>query len=198
MDSAEKKRKTIIGLALIATLIAVVLVEDEEEIVNDTAQPVISDKTTRKASTRAGAPATVQRNNNLDVDQLGQRTFDPQAGELFMSMSWTPKQPRISPEQQAVMAQKRAEANAKAKARARKSVPKPPPLQFKYVGKAIEGNKTWVFLAQDNENYIARIGEKIDEQYRLDTIDEASVTLTYLPLNAKQTLPLDDQQTGKF
>ncbi len=194
MDASEKKRKIIIGLALVATLVAVVLVDDEEEeMIVDTAQPVTAKKTTRGASSRKSAPAT---HNYLDVQQLGQRTFDPRAGTLFTSMSWAPKRPQISPEQQAAIAQQRAEAKAKAKAR--QPAPTPPPLQFKYIGKAIEGNKTWVFLTQDNENYIAKIGEKIDGEYRLDTIDEASVTLTYLPLNAKQTLPINDSQTGKF
>ncbi len=195
MDSVEKKRKTIIGLALAVTLIAVVLVEDEEAIVVDTAQPVSVKKASRKQTTRAHAPAA--RSDYLDVDQLGQRTFDPLAGKLFASMSWVPKRPQATPQEQKVMAQQRAEAKAmaqaQAKARAEKVARTPPPLQFTYIGKAIDGNKTWVFLAQDDENFIAKIGEKIDGQYRLDTINDESVTLTYLPLNAKQTLPIQSE-----
>ncbi|SET12630.1 hypothetical protein SAMN05216326_11293 [Nitrosomonas marina] len=196
MDAAEKKRKTIIGLALAATLIAVVLVEDEEEMTVDTAQPVAPKPMKRSTSERVDAPAV--QNDYLNIGQLGQRKFDPQAGELFASTSWAPKRPPISPQQQAINAQKRAEAEARAKAKATPPAPTPPPLQFKYIGKAIEGNKTWVFLAQDDENFIARIGEKVDEKYRLDTVNDESVTLTYLPLNVKQTLSINDQQTGKF
>ncbi|SEQ99802.1 hypothetical protein SAMN05421690_100556 [Nitrosomonas sp. Nm51] len=196
MDAAEKKRKTIIGLALAVTLIAVVLVEDEEEMTVDTAQPVAPKKTTRTTVEKSRAQTV--RNDSLDVDQLGRRKFDPQAGELFATTTWAPKRPQISPQQQAVIAKKRAEAEAEARAKAAPPAPTPPPLQFKYIGKAIQGNKIWVFLAQDGENYIARIGEKIDAQYRLDTVNDESVTLTYLPLNAKQTLTINDQQTGKF
>ena len=86
-----------------------------------------------------------------------------------------------------------------AQAKARQPDPTPPPLQFKYIGKAIKGSQTWVFLSQADENYIAKIGEKIDDQYRLDTINDESVTLTYLPLNAKQVLPINDnKQAGIF
>lgn len=194
MDAAEKKRKTIIGLALVATLIAVVLVEEEEEATVDSAQPVAPKKALRTATGKSSAQAV--QNDNLDVGQLGQRKFDPQAGELFATTTWAPKRPQINPEQQAIIAKKRAEAEARAKVPP--PAPTPPPLQFKYIGKAIEGNRIWVFLAQDGENYIARIGEKIDEKYRLDTVNDESVTLTYLPLNAKQTLTINDQQTGRF
>ncbi len=192
MDPAEKKRKMIIGAALIATLVAVVLVEDETEIVIDPAQPVTSQKAARSSTGRTDKQEI--KNEYLDVAKLGQRTFDPQAGELFAATSWTPKRPPVNPQQQAILEQQRA----KAKAKAPPPAPTPPPLQFKYIGKAIEGNRTWVFLTQDNENYIARIGEKIDEQYRLDTVNDESVTLTYLPLNAKQVLPINDKQAGNF
>jgi len=192
MDPVEKRRKTMIGIALAATLAAVVLVEDEEEMTPDTVQPVTSAKPVRSAATRASAPQL--RNDFLDVDQLGQRKFDPMAGELFASTSWAPKPPPITPQQQAAILQRQQE-----RTKVRQPDPTPPPLQFKYIGKAIEGNQTWVFLSQADENYIAKIGEKIDDQYRLDTINDESVTLTYLPLNAKQTLSINDnKQAGMF
>lgn len=191
MDPAEKKRKTIIGVALVVTLIAVVMVEDEEEADIEPVQPVAFKKQPRTASGREHVQVT--RNDQLNVDLLGQRKFDPRAGELFASTSWAPKRPAISPQQQAIIEQQRAQ-----RVQAPPPTPTPPPLQFKYIGKAIEGNKTWVFLTQNDENYIARIGEKVDEQYRLDTINDETVTLTYLPLNAKQTLPINDKQAGNF
>lgn len=191
MDPAEKRRKTIIGVALIATLVAVVMVEDEEEASIEPVQPVESRKKDRPSSGREHVQ--VLRNDQLNIDMLGQRKFDPRAGELFVSTSWAPKRPAISPQQQATIEQQRAQ-----RAKAPPPAPTPPPLQFKYIGKAIEGNKIWVFLTQNDENYIARIGEKVDEQYRLDTVNDESVTLTYLPLNAKQTLPINDKQAGNF
>jgi len=194
MDPAEKKRKIIIGAALVATLIAAVLVEDEDETTLDTVEPTASTRTAKPSSARTPVPDV--RNNYLNVDQLGQRKFDALAGDLFASNSWAPKPPPVTPQQQAAMLlQQQQHAQPKAPPPA----PTPPPLQFKYIGKAIEGNQTWVFLTQADENYIARIGEKIDDQYRLDTISDESVTLTYLPLNAKQVLPINDnKQAGNF
>lgn len=195
MDPAEKKRKTIIGVALAATLIAVVLVEDEEDITLDTVEPMASTQPARSSAARTPPTAAV-RNDYLDVDQLGQRVFDSRAGELFASTSWAPKPPPITPQQQAAMLERQQRAQAKKRP---PPEPTPPPLQFKYLGKAIEGNRTWVFLTQADENFIAKIGEKIGEQYRLDTISDESVTLTYLPLNAKQVLPINDnKQAGNF
>jgi len=193
MDPVEKKRKLIIGAALVATLIAAVLVEDEDETAIDTVEPTASTRSARPPSARTPVPDA--RNNYLNVDQLGQRKFDALAGDLFASNSWAPKPPPITPQQQqAAMLQQQERAKVKAP-----PVPTPPPLQFKYIGKAIEGNQTWVFLTQADENYIARIGEKIADQYRLDTISDESVTLTYLPLNAKQVLPINDnKQAGNF
>ncbi|MCW5618605.1 MAG: hypothetical protein KIS65_05255 [Nitrosomonas sp.] len=196
MDPAEKKRKTIIGAALLATLVAVVLVEDEDETVIETVGPAASTQSAKPArpSSARGSVPQARRSDDLDVDQLGQRKFDPLAGELFASTSWAPKPPPITPQQQAAMLQQQ-----RAKVKTPPPAPTPPPLQFKYIGKAIEGNRTWVFLTQADENYIAKIGEKIDDRYRLDTISDESVTLTYLPLNAKQILPIhDNKQAGNF
>ena len=194
MDPAEKKRKIIIGAALVATLIAAVLVEDEDETALDTVEPAASTRQARPSSVRA--PVVEARNNNLNVDQLGQRKFDALAGDLFASNSWAPKPPPVTPQQQAALL---LQQQQRAQPKAPPPAPTPPPLQFKYIGKAIEGNQTWVFLTQSDENYIAKIGEKIDDQYRLDTISDESVTLTYLPLNAKQILPIhDNKQAGNF
>ena len=185
MDKAEKKRKLIVGGALIATLIAAVLVEEEETLIDtvDTIQPV-------KPS---GDRVKNQENNaeQLDVSKLGQRKFNALAGELFVSTTWAPKQPQVNLQEQAAIA-----------AQVAKSTPPPaptaPPLQFKYTGKAIADNETWVFLSESGENLIAKIGGKINDKYRLDSINDDAITMTYLPLNAKQTLTINNKIAGNF
>lgn len=185
MDQAEKKRKLIVGGALIATLIAAVLVEEEETLIDtvDTIQPV-------KPS---GDRVKNQENNaeQLDVSKLGQRKFNALAGELFVSTTWAPKQPQVNLQEQAAIA-----------AQVVKSTPPPapiaPPLQFKYTGKAIADNETWVFLSESGENLIAKIGGKINDKYRLDSINDDAITMTYLPLNAKQTLTINNKIAGNF
>ena len=185
MDKAEKKRKLIVGGALIATLIAAVLVEEDETLIDtvDTIQPV-------KPS---GDRVKNQENNaeQLDVSKLGQRKFNALAGELFVSTTWAPKQPQVNLQEQAAIA-----------AQVAKSTPPPaptaPPLQFKYTGKAIADNETWVFLSESGENLIAKIGGKINDKYRLDSINDDAITMTYLPLNAKQTLTINNKIAGNF
>lgn len=186
MDQAEKKRKLMVGGALIATLIAAVLVEEEETVIDtvDTIQTV-------KPS---GDRVRNQENNveQLDVSKLGQRKFSALAGELFASTTWTPKQPQVNPQEQAIIAAQAAKASAPPPA------PTAPPLQFKYAGKAIADNETWVFLSQAGENLIAKLGGKINDKYRLDSINDDAITMTYLPLNTKQTLTINTKMAGNF
>ena len=192
MDSAEKKRKLLIGGALVVTLIAVLMVEEEETLI-ETIEPVQSVQSTKSSTDRANK---AQENNadSLDVSKLGQRKFNPLAGELFASTTWASKKPPVDLQEQA---EKAAAAQA-AKMTARPAAPTAPPLQFKYSGKAIEDRITWVFLSRSGENFIAKIGEKINDQYRLDSINDDAITLTYLPLNIKQTLTINNKLAGNF
>jgi hypothetical protein len=101
----------------------------------------------------------------LDLGRLERRTFKSEAGNIFAAQSWVPPPPPMKPQP-----------------------PSPPPMQFKYLGKVIEGDETRVFLALGERNYIVKPGESINNQYRLDEVNERSMTFTYLPLNAKQML----------
>ncbi|ARO86898.1 secretion system X translation initiation factor [Nitrosospira lacus] len=101
----------------------------------------------------------------LELERLERRKFGTQAGDLFSRQSWVPPPPPVKPQP-----------------------PAPPPLMFKYLGKVTEGDETQVFLALAERNYVVKIGEKIDHQYRLDEVTDHTITLTYIPLNAKQML----------
>jgi hypothetical protein len=189
MDATEKKRKLLLGGALLATLIAVVMVEEdgEENVTIDTVEPIQTAKPTPQRTAKARESNT----ESLDIRKLGQRKFNAEAGELFVSTTWAPKQPKISLQEQAEKA-----------AQIAKNTPPPaptaPPLQFKYTGKAVSDNQTWVFLSQSGENLIAKIGTKINDKYRLDSINDDSITMTYLPLNIKQTLTINNKLAGNF
>ena len=99
MDSSEKKRKLLIGAALVATLLAAVMVE-KEEAEDDSVKTVEPTQIPRTSKERA---AQKQENitEALDVSKLGQRKFNPKAGELFVTTNWAPKPPPIDPEEQA-------------------------------------------------------------------------------------------------
>ena len=66
----------------------------------------------------------------------------------------------------------------------------PPPLPFRYMGKAIEDGKLSVFLMRGNDSYSVHSKQALDEQYRVDKVTETQVVFTYLPLKAKQTLDI--------
>jgi hypothetical protein len=66
--------------------------------------------------------------------------------------------------------------------------PQAPPLPFAFMGKLVDAGKTLVFLTRDDRNYVVRLGDTIDGAYRVDEIGEHSMTLTYLPLDSRQSL----------
>lgn len=186
MEPAEKKRKLILGAALLATIIAVVMVEEDEDLTSNTVETVQPTKTSSQ-KTRTD----INTIDYLEVDLLGQRSFNADAGDLFKSTSWQPKQPQLSLQQQAAKAKQAARA-------ATPPAPKPPPLPFKYIGKIIDGNKIRVFLADSEQNYVVWLGGQIENQYRVDAVNDEAITLTYLPLNAKQTLAINQTEAGKI
>ena len=194
MDKAEIKRKSILGAVLLVTLIAVVMVDDDEEdIIVDAVQTT---QPTRASSGKTRVEADTE--NYLAVNLLGQRQFNAEAGDIFKSTSWVPARPQPTMQQQQQAALARQEAQAARRAAAPPPAPKAPPLAFKYIGKAIHGNETWVFLSEAEENYVTKLGRQIDDRYRVDTMNDETVTLTYLPLGAKQTLKINDEMAGNF
>lgn len=67
--------------------------------------------------------------------------------------------------------------------------PVAPPAPFTYVGKLEDPIKgTQVFLTLNGRLYSVFKGEKIDQQWRLDTEDANNIILTFIPLNLPQAL----------
>jgi hypothetical protein len=70
--------------------------------------------------------------------------------------------------------------------------PSAPPLPFTYMGKLVEGDNVAVFLSQGERNLVVRQGQTIDSIYRVERIAESAITLTYLPLDQRQTIVIGD------
>lgn len=66
--------------------------------------------------------------------------------------------------------------------------PMAPPLPYVYMGKSYEQGEVTVFLTRNNKPYLARPGDVLDGQYRVDAINPPLLELTYLPLAQKQML----------
>ncbi len=70
-------------------------------------------------------------------------------------------------------------------------VPEPPPipvLPFLYLGKFEDKSGLVVYLMDGDVLLKVSKGEVIDQSYRLDSISDNSLELTYLPQNVRQTL----------
>jgi hypothetical protein len=68
--------------------------------------------------------------------------------------------------------------------------PTAPPLPFNVLGKKLEDGAWQVFLARENQIFPVKRQDTIDNIYRIEEIRPPLMTLTYLPLNQRQTLSI--------
>lgn len=169
--AAPGGRRTLwLGAALLASLLAAQWVSGEEGAADpEAAEAETSPRKPIRTTVDEPPKEKEQENELLRLDRLESRKFSAQAGDIFRPQSWAPPPPPRS----------EAEKN---------QPPPPPPLQFKYLGKIIEDEETQIFLALAERNYVVKPGENINSQYRLDAVNDQAITITYLPLNAKQIL----------
>lgn len=66
----------------------------------------------------------------------------------------------------------------------------PPPIPFRYIGRMIEDGKLEVFLVRGEEHFSVAAGDMLGADYRVEAVTDSEVVLVYLPLNARQSLPL--------
>lgn len=166
MKGPGQRRKLWLGGALLATLLATQWVSGED----GNADPVSA--TSQKSDPKTEARAVEDETGQLELERLQRRKFSPQAGDIFSGKTWIPP----------------PSAAAAAAAAMKPQPPSPPPLLFKYLGKLTDGDETQVFLALADRNYVVKPGEVINDQYRIDAVNDQTITFTYLPLNARQTL----------
>jgi hypothetical protein len=90
---------------------------------------------------------------------------------LFSSQSWQPPPPKfVAPPPQKPVA------------------PVAPPMPFRFVGRMLQDGHLFVFLAKGDTVITVKQGDTIDGVYRVESVGETEVALTYLPLREKQTL----------
>ena len=171
--------KRLIGMLCIASVLAAwVLLKDESadadaiELVNSTklnqAAPVI-----RRAAPKnvASSAVNVTQQEPIPWQKLQREPLQNKVNNVFKVHSWLviPKPIKSKP------------------------MPPPPPVAppapFTYMGKLENSPKgTQVFLMRNGKLYTAIKGQKIDEEWRLESEDVNSIRLTYLPFNLPQML----------
>lgn len=63
---------------------------------------------------------------------------------------------------------------------------------FRYLGRMMRDDATWIFLGLGEDTYALQPGQTFDGQWRLDAVRADRLELTYLPLKSPQTLRLDE------
>lgn len=80
---------------------------------------------------------------------------------------------------------------------AQPSVPLAPPMPFRFLGRYADEGKEAIFLQSNERSIVVRVGDTIDEQYKIESLDDGILTLRYLPLNQVQTLDVGSQSQEK-
>lgn len=116
-------------------------------------------------------PAGAEPSADILMDKLKRPALPENAKDMFASKSWYVPPP-VS---------------------VTRPAPTAPPLPFVYVGKMLEaGKNSTVFLERQNRIFVVHEGDAIDSNYRVDAINAPVMTLTYLPLDIKQTVQIGE------
>ena len=109
---------------------------------------------------------------DLELDKLERPALGEPLANLFAT-------PRSAPASRAARA-----------APAAPVVPLAPPLPFRYLGRIVDGERTAVFLVRNDQHFLAEPGATLAGEYRVEAITPAAVTLVYLPLGTRQSVPV--------
>ena len=72
-----------------------------------------------------------------------------------------------------------------------------PPLPFTYIGWVSQDGKTEVYVLRGEELISIEAGQKIEPDYRVDSITEESIRFTYLPMKTRQVLARAEPEGGR-
>lgn len=167
-----KSRRLLLALLLVASVAAALwLPPTASEVVAPVARPVRG----VRASTGAGlreAPAVPTR-----LDRLVARTASEEGTtEPFAVPAWA--SPKAAP----------VPVQAASAAAADPAPPQSPPAPFKVIGRYEEGGRAGVFLEHQQRTIVARGGEQLTPEWKVDSVEGGRVVIEYLPLSQRQTL----------
>ncbi len=168
MNISKKNRSWILGSALLLTVAATAAVNSQDDSDTGSVQPAVSKARNHQHHERL---ASSEPPTDILVEKLTRKPLPEKVKDMFPAQSWY-----VPPPQTRVVAR-----------------PSAPPLFFHYIGKMLEeGEHTAVFLEKQSRIFIVREGDAIDSNYRVDAITPPVMTLTYLPLDEKQTVQIGE------
>ena len=181
MKLHARQRWILLGGLLAATLAAAAWVGDRAA--SDPELVAASEADSNAAPSRSSRDDAATRPPQLNLEKLRSRELGTASRDPFAV-----RKPRMQKPGPPVQAPPPAQVVAAPPP----PPPSAPPLPFTYMGKLVEGDDVVVFLSQGERNLVARQGETIDSIYRVERIAEGAITLTYLPLDQRQTIVIGD------
>jgi len=166
MAFSTKQRQWFLGVAFALTLAAMASLEGNNESDMAVARP---DKS-KLPNLKKNGGAESELAGDVALAKLNRQPLSEDVKEMFAGKSWyvAPPPPKVV-------------------------IPTAPPLPFVFKGKlAEEGEKIAVFLNKQGRSYIVREGDVLDKNYSVDEVRPPVMTLTYLPLNIKQTIQIGE------
>jgi hypothetical protein len=116
---------------------------------------------------------------DLDLERLKRQRKEGDVQDLFAGRAWNPPPAAAAP----VVVEPPAPP----------PVPSAPPLPFKYLGRMADGDRLVVFLERNQAALSARVGDRLENDYQLESVAESAVHFVYLPLGTKQILSIPAQ-----
>jgi hypothetical protein len=161
----DSVRKAIL-FSVLGGLVGLVVLDSREEVPGRSAPPDGADGGGIDASAEAAAPAA-----GAGRLELRQR---PPLGEPRAALFGAPPPVKAS----AVVAGGPPPA------------PVAPPMPYRFAGRLLRDGQEEIFLSRGDSVISVRQGETIDGGYRVEAIGEEHITLIYLPLRKKETIPV--------
>ena len=162
-------RWVILGGALLATVVATVWPGGQDEPMSEIVPPVAQRDTARMTDKTAAGQAELPPLSALRERQRARTDVQDLFGVKTWSAPPAPQQPRTPPPPVAPVA---------------------PPFPYAVAGSVVDPNGLMIVFTHQQRNFVLRVGEVLEQTYRVESIDPQSVTLTFLPLGLTQRVPI--------
>jgi len=162
-------RWVILGGALLATVVASVWPGGQDEPMIEVVPPVAQRDTARLMDKTAAGQAELPPLSALRERQRASTDVQDLFGIKTWSAPPAPQQPRTPPPPVAPVA---------------------PPFPYAVAGSVVDPNGLMIVFTQEQRSFVLRVGEVLEQTYRVESIDPQSVTLTFLPLGLTQRVPI--------
>lgn len=188
MNVAERKRRVVLGGALVLTLVATFydwLNEWESMAKSAPVTAVKRPQPSRMSATKGTADeiAVLGLSDRglpeVERDIFAPRNKDSETVQGHSSVPIAIPPPPSVPQLAAPLPPPSPPATA-------------PPLPFAYLGKLGVNGQYTVFLSANGKNFVVKTGDVVAQVYRIEEIRPPLLTMTYLPMSIQQTMQIGE------